>query len=101
MANRYRLNNTIITRASMGSTTNGSGNRNIERVFLGLITVVMAFSFFQLFKVLEKDFAEVPRRLRDGSMMNLNADRPGERMRSLLSNGFYFQDQKDIALIGA
>ncbi|TDH26568.1 cell cycle protein [Segetibacter sp. 3557_3] len=85
----------------MGLTANESGNRNIERVFLALITVVMAFSFFQLFKVLEKDFSDVPRRLRDGSIMNLNADRPGERMRSLLTRGFYFQDQKDIALISA
>lgn len=72
--------------------------RNTERIFLLLVTLVLAALFFRLFTVLKKDFAEVPRRLADGSMVNLNDNRPGERMKVLLQKGFYFEDQRDIDL---
>lgn len=75
--------------------------RNIERLFLLLITAVMAFLFYQLYNVLSKDFAEVPTRMKDGTMMNLNADKPGQRLNTLLTKGFYFQDKKDIDLISS
>jgi hypothetical protein len=39
--------------------------------------------------------------MKDGTMMNLNADKPGERINSLLKKGFYFQDAKDIELISS
>ena len=47
--------------------------RNIERVFLLFISAALAFLFIRLFEVLKKDFDEVPQRLSDGTMVNLNA----------------------------
>ena len=74
-------------------------NRNLERVFLLAIGAVMLYLFLQLFEVLRKDFEEVPRRLADGSMINLNSPKPAENLASLLQRGFYLEDQRDIALI--
>ncbi|HEX8332866.1 MAG TPA: FtsW/RodA/SpoVE family cell cycle protein, partial [Segetibacter sp.] len=75
--------------------------RNIERLFLVLTSALMGFLFFQLYTVLSKDFAEVPQRMKQGTMMNLNADKSGERIKALLAKGFYFQDTKDIDLISS
>lgn len=72
--------------------------RNLERIFLLLITGVLAFLFMKLFSILKQDFESTPKRLVDGSMINLNDQKPGERIRSLLSTGFYFEDPKDIQL---
>lgn len=83
----------------MVSNSSRSGSRSVERIFLLLITVVMALLFFRLFTVLKKDFAEVPKRLNMGTMMNLNDPKPGERIRTLLQKGFYFEDKRDIDLI--
>ncbi len=74
--------------------------RSVERIFLLLITAAMAGLFFTLFNRLEKDFADVPQRLRDGTMMNLNDAKAGEKIQLLLRKGFYFKDQKDIDLVG-
>lgn len=76
-------------------------HRNPERFFLLVITVVFGWLFYQLFSVLQKDFAEVPRRLAEGTMMNINDSKPGERIRNLLTKGFYFKDARDIELISA
>ena len=70
--------------------------RNLERIFLLLIAGVLAFLFLKLFDILKLDFENVPKRLAEGSMINLNDAKPGERMRSLLKTGFYFEDPKDI-----
>ncbi|MFL5810698.1 MAG: FtsW/RodA/SpoVE family cell cycle protein [Flavisolibacter sp.] len=72
--------------------------RNIERVFLILISLALGFLFFRLFDVLKKDFDEVPQRLADGTMVNLNGGKLDERIRVLLQKGFYFEDPKDIEL---
>ncbi|MCU7552035.1 FtsW/RodA/SpoVE family cell cycle protein [Chitinophagaceae bacterium LB-8] len=82
----------------MAFQTNWLKRRNTERIFLLLVTFVLAVLFFRLFTVLKKDFAEVPRRLAEGSMVNLNDDRPGERIKALLQKGFYFEDKRDIDL---
>lgn len=76
-------------------------SRNTERVFLLLVTIVMAMLFFKLFTVLKRDFADVPQRLENGTIMNLNNDKPGERIKILLSKGFYFRDKQDINLISS
>ncbi len=73
--------------------------RKSERIFLSLITMVMGFLFFQLFAVLKKDFADVPKRMADGTMMNLNDEKTGEHLKVLLEKGFYFEDPKDINLV--
>ncbi|MGN6163448.1 MAG: FtsW/RodA/SpoVE family cell cycle protein [Flavisolibacter sp.] len=72
-----------------------------ERIWLLCITVVFMLLFNTLFKVLSKDFNEVPQRLADGSMVNLNDDNPGQRIKALLERGFYFEDQRDIQLISS
>ncbi|CAN5646905.1 hypothetical protein BH10BAC3_BH10BAC3_06780 [soil metagenome] len=82
----------------MASSSNSFSSRNIERVFLLLVSVVMAFLFYGLFEVLKKDFAEVNVRMMNGTMMNLNAGNPGDQMRTLLTKAFYFKDPKDIEL---
>ena len=76
-------------------------SRNLERVFLLAIGAVLLYLFMQLYSVLEKDFAEVPKRLADGSMVNLNAPRPAENLANLLQRGFYFEDPRDVSLIRA
>jgi cell division protein FtsW (lipid II flippase) len=76
-------------------------SRNLERVFLIAIGAVMLFLFMQLYSVLEQDFAEVPRRLADGSMVNLNAPKPADNLANMLQKGFYFEDPQDINLIRA
>jgi len=83
----------------MALNTNKVSGRSVERTFLLLITVVMGLLFFQLFIRLQSDFAEVPKRLNEGTMMNLNDDKPGERIKVLLKKGFYFNDDRDIDLI--
>ncbi|WP_211217468.1 FtsW/RodA/SpoVE family cell cycle protein [Segetibacter koreensis] len=61
----------------------------------------MVVLFYKLFAVLKRDFADVPKRLRDGTIMNLNDDKPGERIKVLLSKGFYFHDKRDIDLVSS
>lgn len=72
--------------------------RNLERIFLLLIGGILIFLFMKLFSILKQDFENTPKRLAEGSMINLNNGKPGERIRSLLTAGFYFEDPKDIAL---
>ena len=76
-----------------------SPGRNTERLFLLLSTIILGLLFFQLHGVLERDLEEVPQRLANGSMMNLNDDQPGQRLNKLLQEGFYFEDRRDINLI--
>ncbi|MEP7144123.1 MAG: FtsW/RodA/SpoVE family cell cycle protein, partial [Ferruginibacter sp.] len=76
-------------------------HRNIERIFLLIISVVFGFLFYQLFTVLKKDFTEVPRRIGEGTMMNINDSNPGLRINTLLTKGFYFKDNRDIELISS
>lgn len=73
-------------------------SRNIERVFLLALSAVLLFLFIKLFDVLKRDFEEVPRRLADGSMVNLNSDKLQEQLRNLLQKGYYLEDPKDIQL---
>ncbi|MBC7889852.1 MAG: FtsW/RodA/SpoVE family cell cycle protein [Ferruginibacter sp.] len=76
-------------------------SRITERIFLLMISLVLGLVFYQVFMVLERDFPEVPKRIADGTMMNINDSRPGERIKTLLAKGFYFKDNRDIELIGA
>ncbi|MEO6732544.1 MAG: FtsW/RodA/SpoVE family cell cycle protein [Ferruginibacter sp.] len=85
----------------MPATTRKNISRNIERIFLLIISVVFALLFYQLFAVLKKDFVEVPRRIAEGTMMNVNDSKPGDRIKTLLTRGFYFKDNRDIELISS
>ena len=73
--------------------------RLTERIFLLLVSALIGVLFYQLHTVLQKDFNEVSGRLANGSIMNLNTDKPGERMRRLLQQGHYFKDPADINLV--
>lgn len=75
--------------------------RNTERIFLLLITIVMAVLFYKLYTVISIDFTEVPSRLEQGTMINLNDPRPREAMTRLLQRGRYFRDERDIHLISS
>ncbi|HYO23168.1 MAG TPA: FtsW/RodA/SpoVE family cell cycle protein [Flavisolibacter sp.] len=74
-------------------------SRNLERIFLFSLGAVLLYLFLHLFDVLRKDFQEVPKRLSDGSMINLNSPKPADNLANLLQRGFYFEDQRDIELI--
>lgn len=75
--------------------------RTTERIFLLLICLVMGTLFYKLYTILRNDFADVPARLQQGTIMNLNDDKPGERMKRLLEKGLYFRDKRDIDLISS
>lgn len=83
----------------MAVTTGKTPSRNIERIFLLIISLVIAVLFYQLFTLLEKDFQDVPKRFAEGTMMNINDSKPGDRMETLLTKGYYYKDKKDIDLI--
>ncbi|WP_207496138.1 FtsW/RodA/SpoVE family cell cycle protein [Aridibaculum aurantiacum] len=85
----------------MSQFRNRFSARNTERLFLLLTSVVLGLMFYQLFTVLQRDFADVGKRLANGTMMNLNDEKPGEKMQVLLEKGFYFQDKQDIDLIAS
>jgi cell division protein FtsW (lipid II flippase) len=75
--------------------------RSTERVFLLVISVIMGLLFFRLHYVMLQNFKEIPGRLRAGTMMNLNDDKPAERIKVLLQKGYYYQDPQDINLISS
>ncbi|MEB0249128.1 hypothetical protein QN344_03220, partial [Mucilaginibacter sp. 5B2] len=67
-----------------------------ERAFLLLISVLFVFLFFRLYTVVQKRFADVDKRLQDGTMINLNAPDPAGQLKTLLTKGYYFEDKRDI-----
>lgn len=75
--------------------------RNIERLFLVSVAILLTLFFFRLYTVLQHRFADVETRLKDGTMVNLNAKDPATAVRSLLEKGYYFDDKRDIDLIEA
>lgn len=83
----------------MAETIKNVGSRNTERIFLLIISLVTGALFYQLFSVLKRDFTEVPQRLADGTMMNINNSKRGENIETLLAKGYYFKDQRDITLV--
>ncbi|WP_285009155.1 FtsW/RodA/SpoVE family cell cycle protein [Pedobacter faecalis] len=64
-----------------------------------IISIVLGALFFTLYNHLQDGFDEVPSRLRNGTMINLNDKQPGKRMRQLLEKGYYFEDPRDMALV--
>jgi len=74
-------------------------NRKAERIFLLLATFILGALFVTLYLTQQQNFADVHKRLADGTMINLNEANPGKKIRGLLSKGYYFEDKKDILLI--
>jgi cell division protein FtsW (lipid II flippase) len=76
-----------------------SAGRGKERLFLLLVAVIFALLFYKLYAVLQVRFADVDKRLKDGTMVNLNDKNPAARLSELLRKGYYFEDKRDIELI--
>ena len=76
-----------------------TASRKKERLFLLLIAAVLLVLFVRLFMVLQAGFADVDKRLKEGTMVNLNAKDPARHMAEMLQKGYYFDDQRDIDLI--
>ena len=64
-----------------------------------LIAAVLLVLFVRLFAVLQGSFSDVDKRLKDGTMVNLNAKDPARRLAEMLQKGYYFDDQRDIDLV--
>src|SRR6188768_801711 len=76
-----------------------AANRNIERWFLLFVVILLSLFFFRLYTVLQLRFDDVDTRLKDGTMINLNAKNPAAAVRHLLEKGYYFDDKRDVDLI--
>lgn len=85
----------------MSAAVRQSINRNTERIFLLLISMVMGVLFYKIYIVLNADFKDVPSRLQSGTMINLNDAHPAQNMKLLLQKGRYFRDERDIDLISS
>lgn len=72
-----------------------------ERVFLLLVAILFSVLFYRLYTVLQTRFADVEKRLADGTMVNLSDKDPAGEIHQLLTKGYYFDDKRDIALITA
>jgi cell division protein FtsW (lipid II flippase) len=76
-------------------------NRRLERICLLLISIIMGLLFWKMFSVLQRDFAETTVRMGNGTMINLNAEKPSENIKGLMTKGLYYEDPKDIDFIAA
>jgi cell division protein FtsW (lipid II flippase)/cell division protein FtsI/penicillin-binding protein 2 len=74
-------------------------SRKKERLFLLLIAAMLLLLFIRLFSVLQNNFADVYKRLQEGSIVNLNGKDAGKNLGIMLKKGYYFDDQKDVDLI--
>lgn len=75
--------------------------RGKERLFLLLVALIFSLLFYRLYTVLQQRFADVDKRLQDGTMVNLNDRNPASHFRKLLEKGYYFEDKRDVDLIEA
>jgi cell division protein FtsW (lipid II flippase) len=75
------------------------GGRKQERLFLLLISILLAVLFISLFGVLQGRMKETDNRLKQGTVVNLNSPDPAKAIKPLLINGYYLDDLKDIDLI--
>jgi cell division protein FtsW (lipid II flippase) len=78
----------------------GLSGRGKERLFLGLIALLLVVLFVRLFGLLQERMKAVDQRLLDGTIVNLNAAEPAEAVKGLLTKGYYLDDPLDIQLVG-
>ena len=84
----------------MAQAITTSVSRKKERLFLLLVSVLLGLLFLRFYQVSQQSFADVDKRLQDGTMVNLNTKDAAGKFKQLLQKGFYFDDPKDIELIG-
>lgn len=77
------------------------GGRKQERLFLGLIAILLVVLFIKLFGVLQERMKTVDHRLQEGTVINLNAADPGKAVMGVLRRGYYLDDPLDIEMIGS
>jgi cell division protein FtsW (lipid II flippase) len=82
----------------METVTGKRPGRRVERMALIAIAVVLGLFFFELYRTMQRDMADVPQRIADGSIVNLNDSQADEKLKNLLQKGFYFEDLRDINL---
>ena len=70
--------------------------RNLERIFLVLIGIILSLLFTTLYSAEKENFNEVDGRLADGSMVNINGPEPVRKLHDLLLKRFYFEDPRDV-----
>jgi len=85
----------------MEKETSSIKGRAQERLFLGITAVILFLLFLKLFGVLQQRMKDTDHRLQEGTVVNLNAGDPGRLVMAVLRKGYYLDDPKDIALIGA
>ncbi|MGY0037139.1 hypothetical protein [Pedobacter sp. NJ-S-72] len=73
--------------------------RTQERLFLGLIAILLITLFVRLFGVLQGRIKDVDQRLKEGTVVNLNAPEPAKAVKALLTSGYYLEDPLDIDII--
>jgi hypothetical protein len=73
---------TLYTRMTNGLQQHTS--RIKERIGLIGIAVILLLLFNSLLTVLKRDFTEVPSRVAQGTIVNLNDESPGQRLKRLL-----------------
>ncbi|RYY40463.1 MAG: cell cycle protein [Chitinophagaceae bacterium] len=73
--------------------------RALERILLFAATLILGGLFYLLYTGLQKDMADVPRRLQEGSIVNLNADADGAALAGLLGKQYYLEDPRDIRAV--
>jgi cell division protein FtsW (lipid II flippase) len=78
-----------------------NGRRRNERLFLGVLSVIMILFFFKLFGVLEFRMADTDAKIAAGNIVNLNAPEPVKEVMGVLERGNYDLDKRDIGYIGA
>jgi cell division protein FtsW (lipid II flippase) len=83
----------------MDNGTPKTPGRRLERLFLLLTGILLAVLFGKLYLVLQQKFADVDKRLKDGTIVNLNAPNPAKNVAALLRKGYYFDDPRDINYI--
>lgn len=85
----------------MDKNNPGTGSRKQERLYLGLIAVLLLIAFFKLFGMLQGRMKDIGQHLKDGTIVNLNAPDPAKSLGTLLTRGYYLDDPKDIELISS
>lgn len=75
--------------------------RKLERLFVLAIAAFISVLAYSLYQVLERDFADVNKRLTEGTMVDLNSGKTAEKIALMLNKGYYFSDKKDVDFIRA
>jgi hypothetical protein len=83
----------------MDKGTPQTPGRRLERLFLLLTGILLAVLFGKLYFVLQQKFTDVDKRLKDGTIVNLNAPNPAKNVASLLKKAIILMIPRDVDYI--